>query len=108
MSDIQRVQSTDPKAANYDPTGQYTGRPVVDATGYPLLDPTLKYAGTTQPKYRFGLTNTFKFKGITLAAVVEYRGGRLSTMHLVMRSNLRELVSDRSMQVVRTLYFRTR
>ncbi|AUD04819.1 SusC/RagA family TonB-linked outer membrane protein [Spirosoma pollinicola] len=75
VSDIQRIQSSDAKAPNYDPTGQYTGRPVVDATGYPILDPNLKYAGTTQPKYRFGFTNTFKFKGLTLAAVVEYRGG---------------------------------
>lgn len=65
VNDIQRVQS-----------GPYAGRPIVDATtGYPALDPNLKYAGTTQPKYRFGLTNTFKFKGLTLAAVIEYRGG---------------------------------
>ncbi|RYF68278.1 MAG: SusC/RagA family TonB-linked outer membrane protein, partial [Cytophagaceae bacterium] len=75
VSDIQRIQTTDPKAPNYDASGQYAGRPVVDATGYPILDPNLKYAGTTQPKYRFGFTNTFKFKGLTLAAVVEYRGG---------------------------------
>ncbi|GAB4024106.1 SusC/RagA family TonB-linked outer membrane protein [Spirosoma gilvum] len=75
VSDIQRVQTTDPNGANYDPTGQFAGRAIVDATGYPILDPTLRYAGTTQPKYRFGLTNTFKYKGITLSAVVEYRGG---------------------------------
>ncbi|GAB4030027.1 SusC/RagA family TonB-linked outer membrane protein [Spirosoma jeollabukense] len=75
VSDVQRVQTTDPSAAYYDPTGQNAGRVIVDATGYPVLDPTLKYAGTTQPKYRFGLTNTFKFKGLTLSAVVEYRGG---------------------------------
>ncbi len=65
VNDIQRVQS-----------GPYAGQPIVDpTTGYPALDPNLKYAGTTQPKYRFGMTNTFKFKGITLSAVVEYRGG---------------------------------
>lgn len=74
-NDIVRVQTTDPKADNYDATGQYAGRPVVDATGYPILDPNIKYLGTTQPKYRFGMTNTFKFKGLTLSAVVEYRGG---------------------------------
>lgn len=76
VNDIQRVQTTDPNAINYDPTGQFGGRPVIDpTTGYPVLDPNLKYVGTTQPKYRFGMTNTFKFKGVTLSAVIEYRGG---------------------------------
>ncbi len=77
VSDVQRVQTTNPNAANYDATGQFAGRPVVDATGYPILDPNLRYAGTTQPKYRFGLTNTFKYKGFNLSAVVEYRGGNV-------------------------------
>ncbi len=76
VNDIQRVQNTDPAGLNYDATGQFVGRPVVSATtGYPVLDPNLKYAGTTQPKYRFGLTNTFKYKGLSLATVIEYRGG---------------------------------
>ena len=76
VNDIQRVQNTDPNGANYDASGQFVGRPVVSATtGYPVLDPNLKYAGTTQPKYRFGFTNTFKFKGLSLATVIEYRGG---------------------------------
>jgi TonB-linked SusC/RagA family outer membrane protein len=76
VNDIQRVQSTDATAANYDASGQFAGRPVVSAsTGYPILDPDLKYAGTTQPKYRFGMTNTFKFKGLSLSTVIEYRGG---------------------------------
>ncbi len=78
VNDIQRIQNTDPKALNYDPTGQFVGRPVVSATtGYPILDANLKYAGTTQPKYRFGITNTFKFKGLSLATVIEYRGGNV-------------------------------
>lgn len=76
VNDIQRIQNTDPKAPNYDATGQFVGRPVVSpTTGYPILDPNLKYAGTTQPTVRFGMTNTFKFKGVTLTGVVEYRGG---------------------------------
>lgn len=76
VNDIQRIQNTNPKAPNYDATGQFVGRPVVSATtGYPILDPNLKYAGTTQPKYRFGLTNTFKYKGLALSTVIEYRGG---------------------------------
>ena len=77
-TDIARVQNTDKEAAYYDPTGQYVGRPVINsATGYPIVDPTQKYLGNTQPKYRFGLNNTFAFKGLTLNALVEYRGGNV-------------------------------
>jgi TonB-linked SusC/RagA family outer membrane protein len=76
VNDIQRAQNTDPNAINYDASGQFVGRPVVSAsTGYPILDPNPKYAGTTQPKYRFGITNTFNYKGLSLATVIEYRGG---------------------------------
>ena len=76
VNDIQRVQNTDPTAPNYDATGQFVGQPVVSgANGYPILDPNIKFAGTTQPKYRFGLTNTFNYKGFSLATVIEYRGG---------------------------------
>lgn len=75
-TDIARVQSTDKNAAYYDATGQFAGRPVINpVTGYPILDTELKYQGTTQPKHRFGLTNTFGYKGLTLTAVVEYRAG---------------------------------
>ena len=75
-TDIVRVQNAFPDRANYDPTGQFVGRPVVNpATGYPILDTELKYQGTTQPKHRFGLSNTFGYKGLTLSSVIEYRGG---------------------------------
>ena len=75
-TDIARVQNTNPSGAYYDASGQFVGRPVINpVTGYPILDTELKYQGTTQPKHRFGFTNTFGYKGLTLAAVVEYRGG---------------------------------
>lgn len=78
VSDILRVQNTDPtNTATYEASGQHVGQAIVGATGYPTQDPVLKYMGTTQPRYRFGLTNTFKFKGLTLSAVVEYRGGNV-------------------------------
>ena len=77
-TDIARVQTTDNTAAYYDPTGQYAGRPVINpVTGYPILDANIKYLGNTQPKYRFGFNNTFAFKGLTLNALVEYRGGNV-------------------------------
>lgn len=78
VTDIQRVQTTNPNAPYYDPTGQLAGRPIVDpVSGYPQLDPNLKYAGSTQPRYRFGLVNTFAYKGFQLIATVEYRGGNV-------------------------------
>lgn len=84
VTDIQRVSGdqflADGKTSNplYDPTGQYVGQPIINAqTGAPALDQTLHYAGTTQPKYRFGLTNTFRYKGLTLSGVIEYRGGNV-------------------------------
>ncbi|ARK10958.1 SusC/RagA family TonB-linked outer membrane protein [Fibrella sp. ES10-3-2-2] len=75
-TDIVRVQNTNPNGPNFDATGQFVGRPVINpSTGYPILDTELKYQGTTQPKHRFGFSNTFGYKGLTLNAVVEYRGG---------------------------------
>ncbi|WP_375447071.1 SusC/RagA family TonB-linked outer membrane protein [uncultured Fibrella sp.] len=75
-TDIARVQNTNPTGAYYDASGQFVGRPVVNpATGYPILNTELQYQGTTQPKNRFGLSNTFGYKGLTLTAVVEYRSG---------------------------------
>ena len=77
-SDIVRVQSTDPTAANYDATGQFAGQPVINpATGYPILDANIKFLGNTQPKYRFGFNNSFAYKGLTLNVLVEYRGGNV-------------------------------
>ncbi|WP_460975978.1 SusC/RagA family TonB-linked outer membrane protein [Spirosoma knui] len=69
VSDIQRVT---------DQNSPYYGQAVVNSTtGYPILDPTIRYYGTTQPRHRFGLTNTFGYKDFTLSAVVEYRGGNV-------------------------------
>ena len=52
------------------------GRVIVNSeTGYPSLAPGLKTIGQSNPKYRLGLTTSFKFKGFGLNAVAEYRGG---------------------------------
>lgn len=77
-TDIARVQNTDPNAAYYEASSAHVGQPVINpATGYPILDPTIRYLGNTQPKYRFGLNNTFTFGDFTLNALVEYRGGNV-------------------------------
>ena len=54
------------------------GRVIVDrTTGYPTLDPNLKYFGNTNPTIRLGLNTSFSFKGLTLSAVADYRGGNV-------------------------------
>lgn len=74
VNDIQRA-SSDPASPFYDKSGQYVGRPVVDSNGETILDPTLKYAGSTQPLHRIGLTNSFKYGNFGLNVLWEYRGG---------------------------------
>ncbi len=77
-NDIARVQNTNPNASYYEASGAHVGQAVVNpVTGYPILDPTIRYLGNTQPKYRFGLNNTFAYGGFTLNALVEYRGGNV-------------------------------
>ncbi len=67
LNDVKRVE--DPKDPNF-------GKVVIDpVTGYPTLDPTLKYQGSTQPLHRVGISNTFHYKNASLSVVVEYRGG---------------------------------
>ncbi|RBQ05866.1 SusC/RagA family TonB-linked outer membrane protein [Pedobacter miscanthi] len=52
------------------------GRIIVDrATGYPSGTSTLSVFGAAAPTDIFGLNFTASFKGITLSALAEYRGG---------------------------------
>jgi hypothetical protein len=53
------------------------GHVVVDAnTGYPTRNNTsLTIFGRTTPEYIIGITPTFNYKFVSLAAVLEYRGG---------------------------------
>jgi TonB-linked SusC/RagA family outer membrane protein len=49
---------------------------VVDpSTGLPLIDPTPQYMGSYQPDYQLGFNNSFSFKGLELAFVVDSRQG---------------------------------
>lgn len=57
-----------------DPAGQV----IVNAnTGYPTIGASLVNFGTTNPTQALGLTTAFSFKGFTLSAVAEYRGGNV-------------------------------
>jgi hypothetical protein len=49
---------------------------IVDAsTGLPSLDPTPKLFGRTLPKYILGLNPSITWKGLSVTATAEYRGG---------------------------------
>jgi TonB-linked SusC/RagA family outer membrane protein len=52
------------------------GHVIVDAvTGLPSLDPVPRRFGRTLPKYILGLSPTISWKGLTLTATGEFRGG---------------------------------
>lgn len=76
VSDIYRV-SSDPSSPYYDKTGQYVGRPVVNSSGETMLNPNLVYAGSTQPKHRLGISNTFRYADFGLTFLWDYRGGNV-------------------------------
>lgn len=52
-----------------------TGKVIVGADGMPEIDPNLKTYGNTLPDNIFGITVNLNYKGLTLTAVGEYRGG---------------------------------
>jgi TonB-linked SusC/RagA family outer membrane protein len=52
------------------------GRVVVDdETGIPVVDPVLKQFGRTMPLWMIGISPEISYKGFTLSAVAEYKGG---------------------------------
>lgn len=53
-----------------------TGKVIVDpVTGMPTVDPALKVFGSTNPTDILGINTSVNYKGFTLSAVVDYRGG---------------------------------
>jgi len=54
-----------------DPNGNI----IVDRNGNPLTTSTLEVLGKVNPDYILGFSTSFKFKGITLSAVADYRTG---------------------------------
>ena len=54
------------------------GQVIVNAnTGYPTIGANLQYYGTTNPTQNLGINTSVSFKGFTLSAVAEYRGGNV-------------------------------
>ncbi|AZI33932.1 SusC/RagA family TonB-linked outer membrane protein [Kaistella carnis] len=54
-----------------DPNGNI----IVGANGVPLINSALSVLGNVNPDYTMGLTTSFKYKGLSLSAVMDYRKG---------------------------------
>ena len=54
-----------------DPNGNI----VVNSNGVPIIDSNVKVLGNVNPDYTMGLTTSFKYKGLSLSAVMDYRKG---------------------------------
>jgi TonB-linked SusC/RagA family outer membrane protein len=57
-----------------DPEGRIIVNPT---TGMPIKDTKISTVGHGNPNHIFGINNTFKYKGLTLNAVAEYRSGNV-------------------------------
>ena len=69
-------------AALRDPDGNI----VVGTNGVPLVAPEQKILGQIQPKYTVGITNTFKYKRLSLSAFVDIRQGNV--LSSALRNNM--------------------
>ncbi|MBH8558501.1 SusC/RagA family TonB-linked outer membrane protein [Hymenobacter negativus] len=58
-----------------DPSSPYYNQVIVGSTGYPSVNPNLLYAGNRAPRFTTQLTNTFTYKGLSLAALFDFRVG---------------------------------
>jgi hypothetical protein len=78
-SGYQRVQNSDATAPNYDATGQYVGQFVINPlNGQFAATVGNQIISNPQLNYQLGINNSFSYKGITLAALVDIRqGGQL-------------------------------
>ena len=66
-TDFNRV--TDPNNPDY-------GKVIINTlTGYPSVNTNLLYAGNRAPRFTTQLTNTFTYKGLSLAALFDFRVG---------------------------------
>jgi TonB-linked SusC/RagA family outer membrane protein len=73
-----RVQSSDPKAAYYDPSGKFTGQMVFAANGRPVATTERIRLGNYNPDWLMGVGNSLTYKGVRLSALFDIRhGGKL-------------------------------
>lgn len=70
------VDQAYPVIQAYDWKRDPSGRVIVDpVTGNPSQDPTLRAYGQATPKHIIGINSSVSWKGFTLSAVADYRGG---------------------------------
>ncbi|MEZ0484107.1 SusC/RagA family TonB-linked outer membrane protein [Fibrella aquatica] len=84
-SGYQRVQSSNPNAANYDPTGEFDGQYLINPTSGQFA-PTLPNQILSNPQlnYQLGINNSFTYKGFTLSGLIDIRqGGQLYSFSAV-------------------------
>ncbi len=58
-----------------DESSPHHGKMVVNADGYPQVDPVSKKLGNQQPDALMGITNTFGYKGVNLSFMIDGRFG---------------------------------
>ncbi|GAB3587648.1 SusC/RagA family TonB-linked outer membrane protein [Hymenobacter daeguensis] len=58
-----------------DPNSPSFGQVLIGANGYPSVNTSLLYAGDRAPRFTTQLTNTFTYKGLSLAALFDFRVG---------------------------------
>jgi TonB-linked SusC/RagA family outer membrane protein len=58
-----------------DEASPYYGQKIIDANGFPVMDPQRKRLGSQQPDALMGLTNTFGYRGVTLGFMFDGRFG---------------------------------
>lgn len=75
---FQRVQTTNPNAPNYDPTGKYGGQMIFAANGRPVATTERIPLGNYNPDWLLGINNAFTFGNFRMSFLFDIRyGGQL-------------------------------
>ncbi|SHJ73426.1 TonB-linked outer membrane protein, SusC/RagA family [Hymenobacter daecheongensis DSM 21074] len=85
-----------------DASSPYYGQRVIGASGYPTVNANFVYAGNRAPDYTLQVTNTFAYKGLSLAFLADFRKGGLvvnGNDWSATRSGLSERTLERGKQV---------
>lgn len=75
------------------------GRIIVDATGLPVADPTLKKLGNYNPDFIMGFSNSFSYKGFTFDFLIDWHQGGVfvsRTFGMGMESGVLDLTENRN------------
>jgi TonB-linked SusC/RagA family outer membrane protein len=79
------------------------GNLMIDANGFPNINQTFVKVGNAFPDWQSGLTNTFRYKGLSLSVLLEYRqGGDVHdvSMRNSIRNGVLKITENRYEQIV--------